>query len=344
VQAAETLKGTFWLGVDLFFVLSGFLITGILVDTVERPDYFKNFYGRRTLRIFPLYYGTLCLYLLICLVLSLRPLTQIGLLFLFIQNTPLWLSVPHSALTSATFGHFWSLAVEEQFYLVWPLVIFLLRRRKRILVACVVMGLLSAGCRIALSNAGASSETLYHLSVCRADSLLAGGWLALMIRGPHRDRVLKLAPLFFWFGLLVCIAIGLSGGNFDYIQNSAVERYGFSFAAVMFVGLLAMALRPAGITSRVLRVGWLRFLGKYSFGIYVFHQMVALLINLSGVTAMLAHIPSKAAYHLSFLALTTAITIPLAMLSFHFYEMPFLKLKRMFDYGRPSEVESGSSG
>src|SRR5262245_35087776 len=121
------------LGVDLFFVLSGFLITGILLDAKNRPHYFRNFYALRTLRIFPLYYAVLAvLLLLIPAVTTLSPLLeqareQQGWLWTYTTNFYVAYTSSWRSLTYVT--HFWSLASEEHFYLVWPLVVFALRRK-----------------------------------------------------------------------------------------------------------------------------------------------------------------------------------------------------------------------
>ena len=121
-----------WTGVNLFFVLSGFLITGILYDTLHNEHYFRNFYMRRFLRIFPLYYGFL--FLLMALA-PWRHVTWGGrqfVLLAYLQNTAIWFPIPGFRLANlADLNHFWSLAVEEQFYLFWPLVVFLVKDRKK---------------------------------------------------------------------------------------------------------------------------------------------------------------------------------------------------------------------
>jgi peptidoglycan/LPS O-acetylase OafA/YrhL len=129
-----------WFGVDLFFVLSGFLITGILYDTASAPQYFRNFYARRVLRIFPLYYGTLAVFFfLIPLVIDISDTFEELLrdqlwYWSYLVNVQIALEYWPSFFA---LGHFWSLAVEEQFYLVWPLVVFFLKRRSLIAI-CVV--------------------------------------------------------------------------------------------------------------------------------------------------------------------------------------------------------------
>jgi peptidoglycan/LPS O-acetylase OafA/YrhL len=120
-----------WSGVDLFFVLSGFLISGILLDTREQPGMLKTFYLRRTLRIFPLYYATLLLWFVL-----LRPLWSPSGQFQAMEAAQGWFWSYSFNIRAALYGpipsffdHFWSLAVEEQFYLIWPLTILLLPKR-----------------------------------------------------------------------------------------------------------------------------------------------------------------------------------------------------------------------
>src|SRR5438105_2987757 len=135
VQKLLDIRDLLWIGVTLFFALSGFLITGILYDTLGSEGYFRTFYGRRALRIFPLYYGVLFALLLLTHPLHLNWHGQAWRLLTYTTNLPFtheWTSNPAAFVN---LRHFWSLAVEEQFYLVWPLLIFLLRDWRRIVYA-----------------------------------------------------------------------------------------------------------------------------------------------------------------------------------------------------------------
>jgi len=174
-----------------FFVLSGFLITGILFDSLRDTAYFRRFYVRRALRIFPLYYGV------ILLLLALTPWlgivwhgVQWTLLF-YLQNTSLAIPIGDFKLPHGLdLEHFWSLAVEEQFYLVWPLAVFLIRDRKRLLGWCLAFSVFALTLRLFLEFHGTAYKFINTGTLCRADSLLIGAALALLIRGPEKEATL----------------------------------------------------------------------------------------------------------------------------------------------------------
>lgn len=325
------LRGAGWVGVDLFFALSGYLITRILFNTLHTGHYFKNFYARRFLRIFPLYYGALFVLLLIFHPIHFSQGRQFWLLFAYLQNTPLWWNGLQTAVAEPT-GHLWSLAVEEQFYLVWPVLIFLIRDRRKLLWTAALLALAAPVTRFFLLAHGAPFEATYKLTICRADSLLAGAWLALILYGKLRETVLRYAPATFVVAVLLCGWIARSSGGFDWEVSRSINTYGYSIVAIASVSLIAMALRPASFVAKFMRWGVLRFLGKYSYGIYVYHQMVGVLLSWLIQNSLERHIHSKVLYHLASMACVLVITIPLAQLSYHLYEQPFLKLKRYFNY------------
>lgn len=320
-----------WVGVDLFFALSGYLITGILLDTRDNPHFFRNFYARRALRIFPLYYAVLLI-----LTIGFHPSNLITakpflILAAYLQNTPLWWHGHIPGLVANFTSHLWSLAVEEQFYLVWPLVIFLIPSRRALLWLTASLALLSPALRYVLLAHGAPLQATYKLTLCRADGLLAGAWLATALRQPKRSTVLRLAPVTLALGLLGCIAIATISGNFDFERNRTVNIFAYSALAITGASLIGVALSPSTWIARTLRWRFLRFFGQYSYGVYVLHQIIAAAMEYRFGASLRSSIHSKILLHLVFMTVVLAITIPLAMLSYHFFERPFLRLKRFFD-------------
>ncbi len=325
VQLIVKIKQSGWVGVDLFFALSGFLITGILVDSFGEERYFRNFYARRTLRIFPLYYGVLLILFLI-----LRPTWSDGrqfyLLLVYLQNTALWWHGNQPAVLESLTGHLWSLAAEEQFYLVWPIIVFWVRDRRKLMWIAAGLVLAVPVIRTALLMNGVTFRVIYTSTLCRADSLLAGAWLALAVRGNLKERVLRIAPVTFSVAMLCCLTIAWTTGTFFWDNNPLVTTIGYSALAVAGASLIAMALRPGSTTGAIMNLSPLRWLGKYSYGIYIIHPMIGFLF----VPWIETHIHGKIASHMAIFLATLLVTFPLAWVSYNVYERRFLRLKRYF--------------
>src|SRR5258707_4986444 len=176
-------------GVDLFFILSGFLITGILYDSRTNPHYFRNFYMRRILRIFPLYYGVLVITFFL-----LPRIAAFGsetLETLRTHQSWLWLYAVNiydgmkGVYSLPYFDHFWSLSVEEHFYFVWPLLVWLLGGRPRTLMnVCIVTAFSALTARVIASVAGVSPISIFVLTPFRLDALCIGAFLAIYARQP----------------------------------------------------------------------------------------------------------------------------------------------------------------
>ena len=183
-----------WMGVDLFFVLSGFLISGILLDTKESPNYLKNFYARRVLRIWPLYY---CLLGFMFVVLPHVSASE-GVA-IFAKSSPWWaypfflqnFLLPLSTDASGPLGVTWSLAIEEQFYLVWPIIVRFLSRRQIAILAIVEIAA-SPVLRYVLA---AHHVHIYANFFCRLDGLMLGAFLAALVRSKDfvRERYIGVA-------------------------------------------------------------------------------------------------------------------------------------------------------
>jgi peptidoglycan/LPS O-acetylase OafA/YrhL len=333
-------------GVDIFFVLSGFLITGILYDSLCEGRYFQKFYARRTLRIFPLYYGVLFVALMTTLFQGKHYHRELLSLALYVQNTH-WIAVPISMYAGPPglpLQHFWSLAVEEQFYLVWPLLIYLLRRPRPILMACAAGALLCFVLRFAMSLEGAPYLAINGTTACHLDTLLGGGALAMLLRGPWHDRILAKA------GWLFAVCAGLSivfdrCGSLPLgpLERSLLFSTALTTMALMFFALLALALRRGSVVASGFSVGWLRQFGKYSYGIYVLHYVLGSVLHDPLKQIVHAHVSSKAAGVLLPGFLVFVLSLVAAYLSYNYYERPFLRLKRYFEYRRNAPQQEYSA-
>ena len=330
-----------WIGVDLFFVLSGFLITGILLDARGTKNFFLNFYMRRTLRIFPLYYLTLAI--VFGLPLLIPAMRTAG--FLAVEPHQGWLWLYGANIYNAIMGrpslvggwvelnHLWSLAVEEQFYLVWAPLVFLigLRRLPVVCFACIVGALLL---RLAMLSRGSSATAVYMLTPCRIDALAAGALVAALIRMAPRQLLIRIS-----IGvLLVCsvfvLAIALRLGEISQ-EAKIVQTWGFSALALGFASAIVLIVtRPVGHPLAVaLSFAPLRSIGKYSYAIYVLHwalapSLFAHLLPMEWFFAHLHYVPGL----LARFVLIVSVCYLMAQISWRLIEQPFLSMKRFFSY------------
>lgn len=342
-----------WAGVDLFFVLSGFLITGILTDSKGQNNYFRNFYGRRTLRIFPLYYGLLAVLLLGLIAFNIAGHWDHSLPHLknlwHIQPW-LWTYTFNIACAfghgSAHLGQLWSLSVEEQFYLAWPLVIFLFPSRFLARI-CALLIALALVLRIALFYYAPHVDA-YFLTPARMDSLAVGALIAVLARSRHS---LNLRAYGNWAiaaaGLILAgrFALGLS----RWITHSgtsagAVTHLGavwdqcliFTVVAFFFGSLLIKTIAPKkggsqGTLGKFFSIKPLRTAGKYSYGWYVFHYPIWILsLGIAASLPALNHARNTAAFASIVIAANFLVSFGAAFASFHLYEKHFLKLKKYF--------------
>jgi peptidoglycan/LPS O-acetylase OafA/YrhL len=327
-----------WAGVDLFFVLSGFLITSILVASKGQPHYFRRFYGRRALRIFPLYYLTLALGLIAVPMLAPgyapQLLQQAGAGQIWLWTYSLNIAMSFGVIANAgVLGHFWTLAIEEQYYLVWPWLVKTLSGRS-VLVVCGALAIGALIGRIAWMALGLEWGGAYRFTPTRIDALAIGSMLALLVQRPGwRTTLMRVAPSGFATGLAAVIAMNLALPRF-YPSEWAVVTFGHSVLAAMFACLILLALRTP--TPLPLRSRTLRALGKYSYGIYVWHwplhDLLLIPYNARPVAAHPGFFDP-----LLFLAAGVVLSIVLGWLSYTLFERPFLGLKRFFTYQPPAD-------
>jgi peptidoglycan/LPS O-acetylase OafA/YrhL len=335
-----------WCGVDLFFVLSGFLITGLLLDAKGSPGYFRNFYARRTLRIFPLYYAVVffSLILLPNLPDGIVPAQKVQN-FGRIDGDEIWYWMYLSNFAIAAAGAWrhgildisWSLAIEEQFYLVWPLLVAILSRTA-LLRACVALALIAPLCRLALLAGGASTLAVYVLTPARIDTLAIGAFLAIVGRPGGLERVLPVAR---GVGSILAVAIAawfLAAGWLS-PEQPAFLVVGFSLLALAFGALLVVTVsaQPGSWVHAIFSSPFLRTFGKYSYALYLFHLPLRAFVRDVWFTP--ATIPALAGSQipgqLLFYTVSTAIALGAAVLSWYAYESRFLALKRFFPRRSP---------
>jgi len=327
-----------WTGVDLFFVLSGFLITGILLDTKGQPGWWPNFVARRALRIFPLYYGALT----VLFVLLPRLVRWSEPTFITLQANQSWywtytvnvLAALHGG-TPLNTGHLWSLSIEEQFYLIWPLIVWACSARAllRVAMLAVISGFVF---RLGfVMQDPADTVPAYFLTPGRLDGLMTGAALAVVARMPSGLVRLKAsAPRVLGSGVLALGALAALRGGLD-PKDPVVAVAAFPGVAVTYGALLVMVLTgpPTSRLVRAVRSGWLGKWGKYSYGIYVIHYPLLGAIAwkttfyLNGVAVLGgSRLPSV----LLLAAVGMSLSYAFAWLSYHVYEKRFLELKRYF--------------
>jgi peptidoglycan/LPS O-acetylase OafA/YrhL len=333
---AIRLRGS--LGVDLFFVLSGFLITGILYDTQSDSRFFQRFFGRRSIRIFPVFY------LVFAILLVLTPIVhyqwRLGhLAFPFymanfamaydgsLQRIP---SLRYPG-TGAQLIHFWSLCVEEQFYLIWPLAVWLVRDRVRLIWISATLSLLALALRIVFVLKFPPDRYemwMWHLLPFRMDALLIGAILALILRSPRAAFWQRRCKWLFLGATAAAAGIALWSPS---LTSPWFSTLGLTAVAMASAGLIGATLRRDSLAFRLFHLRPLRILGKYSYGFYVYH-----LIWTGGWTALISYLTVR--LHSSVPAnaivdvLNFAVTFAVAKLSYDLFEVRFLRWKARFEY------------
>ncbi|MEO6595034.1 MAG: acyltransferase, partial [Planctomycetota bacterium] len=320
-----------WCGVDVFFVLSGFLITGILVRSKGSPHYFRNFYARRVLRIFPLYYLVIALLLWVLRRPPASTAEQTSYL-LYYQNIrfALWGEAGFDPARLIT----WSLAIEEQFYLVWPALVWWLPRRA-LAPTCIAVIVAAIALRFVLLGQGLAGT--HFLTPCRMDALAAGALLAIL---PSPGK---------WFGGL-CTLLGACGllvvawatGN-SVPESLGQQRWGLLCAVSFGVGLLVLA-RSSAAFARGFSAPWLGSFGKYSYCIYLTHFLVIEAVTKHGarllpdaVASWLRERIAAECLLVAFMIVCMAASWCVGFASWHLFEKHFLAMKRFFpsDAGKP---------
>jgi peptidoglycan/LPS O-acetylase OafA/YrhL len=323
-----------FIGVDLFFVLSGFLITGILIRTRGSPHFFRYFYARRVLRILPPYYAVLAFVFLAYTFFGEASRANMKAdgwwLAFYLQNWVMALEM--RSLAWEGFNHLWSLAIEEQFYLVWPLALWLTPTR---LLARLCAGafLMSCGLKLALVTAGVGWLAVYTPTVVHVEGLAAGAWIAAQWHVHGRrivPRAVTIAGLAATAGLGLTVFAGHSGFKLFSPPQTVAHAI---LSSIVFSWLLyaAIASQPQTILRRALGTRPLTFLGRYSYEIYLTHWMIACQIRPWLKSAVLVGLGPNAAIFGSGVIIV-ALSIVASMALYQWIDLPLLALKRHFPH------------
>jgi peptidoglycan/LPS O-acetylase OafA/YrhL len=342
VRFISTVFGFGWTGVDLFFVLSGFLITGILYDTRDDPRYYTNFYARRILRIFPIYYLVVVLFAALAPFLGVhwQPAHLFFLVYLGYPAAILWPALTLVAPLVVT--HLWSLAAEEQFYMVWPWTIAKLRAPNKILRACAIMGIAALFFRIAIRAVpGLNPGWAYAFLPGRMDGLAVGAILAILVRSSWRQRVQKWAAPTLILSIIILSAMG-SVRSSPSSDDPVIGTIGCSIAVIGYGALLLLSLREGAWPQRALSWLPLRTVGIYSYGFYLYHFPLSVpLSHMKGYFIGWMH--SASAGGAVYIIACFAINMMVAAISFHLIESPVMRLKSRFSYARTTNQYSTQS-
>ena len=349
-----------WFGVDLFFVLSGFLITNILLDTRESPNYFKTFYGRRFVRIFPLYYTYLAILFII--------LPWFGVkLNSYLEQGQIWQWTYTSNIYDAfhnwqdvNINHFWTLAIEEQFYLVWPLVVFYASTKslkKGVIAVFLALPLLRWGCL----SLGLSVMFIYTFTLCHIDGLVIGALISIAFHSGLKERLTSpqlrskikaldwiITGAVIAFALVYCFV--LTNDQFIFVfkfWSPFGQEIGLTLVSIFlgYVVLHAVSSVPNTL-QRVMSLKYLRAIGKYSYALYVLHASICYWVGMSfPIPSFLQNLPPAWSFAHSIYIIIVQFTLSIlaAIISWHMWEKRFLKLKKYFSYSfvpQPNQTQS----
>ena len=332
-----------WMGVDLFFVLSGFLITGILSETREQPHYFRNFFWRRFLRIWPLYYASLVALLVLLPAVVPSPPASVQSMqdkqvwfWLYAAN---WLFAIEGGFNHTSGGYFWSLAVEEQFYLLWPAVVYFARGSALLRVSAALLAL-SLGLRLVLTALDVSAGTLYTMTFTHLDGLAVGSIIAIASRSVTGSAWLRRAALPAACLALAGLVVARIADRDLFFWSRHMAAYGYTLVALLGGALLVavLAASPQGLLQHLFSSVPMRQFGKYSYALYVVHVPIAN-IAIPKTQQWLSTYEPRLGYDgifltAAFVAFVGACVV--SWLSWHLFERPILSLKRYFEYAPAS--------
>ncbi len=341
--------GLGWVGVDLFFVLSGFLITGILLDSKGSGRYFSSFYARRTLRIFPLYFLYVIAFFHVAM-----PIGRLlghgeyvdtsGEIWYWLYLANWWNGLGHSIKYLI---HFWSLCIEEQFYFTWPLIVLLASRRV-LKAICLTLIVLSPVLRFLFTTSGSTPRLfLYNFTPFRMEPIALGALIAILVREDKTSILVERTMKHLWIpALLTFAAVAVHSGTIG-LAAVPVSRFGYTCVDLTFASFVYFVAHSVRENRKVgfLRNRALRSCGKYSYGMYVLHMPIVILLAVPlAYLFSRVHVGTPVARVVVAIAVGTALTYAAALISWNVLENPFLRLKRRFPVAKlaPQPVDSPS--
>jgi len=353
VQVLGNIVQASWIGIVLFFALSGFLITGSIWDSINEKFLLRNYFIRRALRILPLY--------LIALLISFLSALSNGLTFnviraylihlFFLQDIPFLADYAVIDTSAYPIYHLWSLAVEEQFYLLWPILLLKVDNRRGARTMCLRVFAFSFFFRLifSLPDLNFYHHGLYdHFLFTHVGALALGGASALALRSRDSSTGRIASPVrflrkysnhAFFVGLAVYIAVGVFKHSF-LMENPLIFLFGLPAASVSCAALLAIVLSP-GSTRRFFSGPVLGWFGRISYGFYIFHILLQpwfdkLAFPLTLRCMRLTHWNwSQDLYQSMRFIAALVITTAVSAVSFRYLESPFLRLGRSFPLPPP---------
>ena len=317
-----------WCGVDIFFVLSGFLITRILLTAKGEGSYYIKFYTRRILRIFPIYYSFLVIYLVI-----------LPFLFPVISSYKtgpdfvLWFYLINFKGHSMPTNHFWSLAVEEQFYLLWPFLVMFFTT-KSLIRTCFLMLLTGLLFRTIISLGWTPLDPIkaYTLIFCRWDSLGAGALLAVLAHS-NEGIFKKIINRSFVVGLFSLILLAFTAflGKSTGYRNIYISTLGLSFVWIAAVSLIVSVFR-VGPSRVFFENKTLGYIGRRSYAMYILHYPIMIYAEKFNFVSIISKFTGSLFAHFLIGFVLFALVLFLSEISWRLIESPFLKLKKYFHY------------
>jgi peptidoglycan/LPS O-acetylase OafA/YrhL len=315
-----------WLGVQVFFIISGYLITTILLDSKDSKNFFKIFYARRILRIFPIYYLALIFTVIFAFIIN-SSIKDIWYYLLYIQNYRLsW--VNWNPQFPPLLNHTWSLAIEEQFYLFWPLMIWLLSKRK-LIILCLSLILTAFFVKYFLSLKFPANPINWANTFANFDMLASGALLAIILKKVDIKKVLISCLILSIFTLLIYLLVFYLKPSHHLfwetnVKLTEIDGQAFIILVIPFIvfAISYLIYKNNIFTKIFFSNSIIVYIGKISYGIYLYHLIVFLIID------RYCHINNIFIISTSKFFLTMLISV----LSWHLIEKRFLSLKRYFSY------------